>query len=65
MAKKKDITPEKLRETAREKLHDLGYEDVIENFQLYDPLGDGTMKAVADLAAFDEKEPVILFSPAE
>jgi type I restriction enzyme M protein len=65
MAKKKETTSEKLKELAKNKLNALGYSPIRENFQLYDPLGDGTMKATAELAAFDDLEPVILFSAAE
>lgn len=62
MAKKKDTAPDALREQAKQKLADLGYTRIEESFDLYDPLDDGSMGATADLAVFDEDEPVILFA---
>lgn len=64
MAKKKDGAPEKVKEQAQARLKELGYVTIAENFRLFDPLGDGSMEALADLAAFDEEEPVILFAAA-
>ena len=65
MAKKKDNAPGKLREQAREQLAELGYEKLIEDFQLFDPFGDGSMDATADLVAMDGDEPVVLFAAAD
>ncbi|NLB69386.1 MAG: hypothetical protein GX804_06865 [Lentisphaerae bacterium] len=65
MAKKKDSAPGKLREQAREQLAELGYEKLIEDFQLFDPFGDGSMDATADLVAMDGDEPVVLFAAAD
>lgn len=65
MAKKKDNAPGKLREQAREQLAELGYEKLIEDFQLFDPFGDGSMDATADLVAMDDDEPVVLFAAAD
>lgn len=65
MAKKKDNAPGKLREQAREQLAELGYEKLIEDFQLFDPFGDGSMGATADLVAMDGDEPVVLFAAAD
>ena len=64
MAKKKESKSEGLRSQAREKLGQLGYTQVEEDYRLFDPLGDGSMEATADLAAFDGDEPVILVSAA-
>ena len=38
MAKKKENAPGKLREQARAQLAELGYEKLIEDFQLYYPI---------------------------
>ena len=65
MAKKKENASGKLRDQARAQLAELGYEKLIENFQLFDPFGDGSMDATADLVAMDGDEPVILFAAAE
>jgi len=62
MAKKKSTAARDLREKAKERLDNLGYSQVQESFNLFDPLGDGSMDAVAELAAFDGDEPVILFA---
>ncbi|WP_298502298.1 hypothetical protein, partial [uncultured Sphaerochaeta sp.] len=63
MAKKKGTSVNSLIEQAQEKLDNLGY-TCKENFKLFDPLGDGSMDAIAELAAFDDEEPVILFASA-
>ena len=65
MAKKKDNATDALRVQAQEKLEHLGYSRIEQGFKLFDPLGDGSMDAVAELAAFDGDEPVILFAAAE
>lgn len=62
--KKKKNAPVKLRDQARKKLMELGFEQIEEDFNLYDPLGDGSMNATAELAVLDDDEPVILFSCA-
>jgi type I restriction enzyme M protein len=62
MAKKK--SPTNLTDQARERLKELGFKRVVEDFPLFDPLGDGSMDAAAELAAFDGDEPVILFASA-
>jgi type I restriction enzyme M protein len=62
MAKKKSST--NLTDQARDQLKELGYKSIAEDFRLFDPLGDGTMDATAELAAFDGSEPVILFASA-
>jgi type I restriction enzyme M protein len=54
--------PTTLIAVARQKLSSLGYQDVRENFELFDPLGDGSMAATADVVAFDGNEPVVLFA---
>lgn len=64
MAKKKKNAPVRLRDQARKKLMELGFEQIEEDFNLYDPLGDGSMNATAELAVLDDDEPVILFSSA-
>lgn len=64
MAKKKATTQDALTGQAREKLEQLGYPRVEEDFPLFDPLGDGSMQATAELAALDGDEPVILFASA-
>lgn len=61
MAKKKS-PGNSLRDGAREKLSKLGYQQIEADFALFDPLGDGSMAATAQLVAFDEGEPVILFA---
>lgn len=61
MAKKKH-DPKALRDGAKEKLSQLGYAEVEEDFALFDPLGDGSMAANAEIVALDEGEPVILFA---
>jgi len=65
MAKKKESATDALSGQAQEKLKHLGYSRIEPGFKLFDPLGDGSMDAVADLAAFDGDEPVILFASAE
>ena len=65
MATKKKNPTEALRDSAREKLSRLGYRQVQEDFALFDPLGDGSMAATAELVALDDKEPVILFASGE
>lgn len=62
MAKKEGKQPGNLRVQAREKLKQLGYEKIEENFRLYEPPGVGDLGAFAELATFDEDEPVILFA---
>lgn len=64
MAKKKNTAPNALIGQAKGKLAHLGYSRIEEGFGLYDPLGDGSMDAAAELAAFDDDEPVILFASA-
>jgi len=64
MAKKKNPR-ETLCDTAREKLAQLGYKQVQGDFALFDPLGDGSMAATAELVALDDKEPIILFASGE
>ncbi|MGC9966673.1 MAG: N-6 DNA methylase [Syntrophobacteraceae bacterium] len=64
MAKKKESALESLRSRAGDKLKELGYTKLEYDFQLYDPLGDGSMEVSAELVAFDETEPVILFASA-
>ena len=64
MAKKKH-DPKALRDGAKEKLSQLGYAEVEEDFALFDPLGDGSMAANAEIVALDEGEPVILFASGE
>ena len=61
MAKKKS-TGDSLRDGARERLSQLGYQQIDTDFALFDPLGDGSMAATAELVARDEGEPVILFA---
>jgi len=63
--KKKDNAPGKLRGEAREQLAVLGYKELYEDFQLFDPLGDGSMDATADLVALDGDEPVVLFAAVD
>lgn len=65
MATKKKNPTDALREAAREKLSQLGYKQVQADFALFDPLGDGSMAATAELVALDDKEPVILFASGE
>lgn len=65
MAKKKENAAGKLRDQARAQLAELGYEKLIEDFKLFDPFGDGSMDATADLVAMDGDEPVILFAAAD
>src|SRR4051812_1888679 len=65
MATKRKNPTDVLREAAREKLSQLGYEKVQADFALFDPLGDGLMAATAELVALDAKEPVILFASGE
>src|ERR1700749_2293632 len=65
MATKKKNPTEALRDSAREKLSQLGYKQVQTDFALFDPLGDGSMAATAELVALDEDEPVILFASGE
>jgi type I restriction enzyme M protein len=62
MAKKKN--PTTLTEQARTQLNHLGYQRIVEGFSLFDPLGDGSMDATAELVALDGEEPVILFASA-
>ena len=62
MAKKKTSTT--LTDQARDQLKDLGYKRIEEDFHLFDPLGDGSMDATAELAVLDGDEPVILFASA-
>ena len=64
MAKRKNTT-DPLRDGAREKLSQLGYQQIKDDFALFDPLGDGSMSATAELVALDEGEPVILFASGE
>src|SRR4051794_3481990 len=64
MATKKNST-EALRDSAREKLSQLGYKQVQTDFPLFDPLGDGSMTTTAELVALDDEEPVILFASGE
>ena len=61
MAKKKS-SENSLRDGAREKLSQLGYQRIEADFALFDPLGDGSMAETAGLVALDEGEPVILFA---
>ena len=61
MAKKK-TTEDSLRDGARDRLSQLGYQQIDTDFALFDPLGDGSMAATADLVARDGGEPVILFA---
>jgi len=65
MARKKENAPGKLRGQARTRLAELGYEKLIEDFQLFDPFGDGSMVATADLVSMDRDEPVVLFAAAD
>ena len=60
MAKKK--TPVELRKQAQQRLTELGFEQIEEDFKLFDPFADGSMDVSADLVALDDGEPVILFS---
>jgi len=64
MAKKNNPT-NALRDRARERLSQLGYRQLEADFALFDPLGDGSMSATAELVALDEGEPVILFASGE
>jgi type I restriction enzyme M protein len=64
MAKRKNTT-DALRDGAREKLSQLGYQQIKDDFALFDPLGDGSMSATAQLVALDDGEPVILFASGE
>jgi type I restriction enzyme M protein len=64
MAKKKAAVEDTLTGQAREKFAQLGYLRVEEDFPLFDPLGDGSMRATAEIAALDGDEPVILFASA-
>ena len=61
MAKKKS-TGDSLRDDARERLSQLGYQRIDADFALFDPLGDGSTAETAELVALDEGEPVILFA---
>jgi type I restriction enzyme M protein len=66
MAKKKQkgSSTDALIAQAREKLEQLGYERIDAGFGLFDPFGDGSVDAAADLVALDGDEPVILFAAA-
>ncbi len=64
MGKKKENSPNILREKARVRFAELGYEKLIEDFHLFDPFGDGSMDATAEMVAMDGDEPVVLFSSA-
>ena len=61
MARKKN-TGDSLRDGARRKLSQLGYERIDADFALFDPIGDGSTAETAELVALDEGEPVILFA---
>jgi len=62
MAKRK--SPTNLTDQARNQFEALGYKRIEEDFPLFDPLGDGSMDATAELAVLDGEEPVILFASA-
>ncbi|UHD17326.1 hypothetical protein [Thiocapsa bogorovii] len=64
MANKK-TNPDALRDGAREKLEQLGYQQIEASFALFDPLGDGSMAETAELVGLDDDEPVILFASGE
>lgn len=61
----KGTPPKALHIQAKMKFTQLGYTRIKEHFELFDPLGDGSMAAQADLVALDDDEPVILFAAAE
>ena len=61
MARKKS-TGDSLRDGARKRLSQLGYQRIDTDFALFDPLGDGSTAETAELVALDEGEPVILFA---
>ncbi len=54
-----------VRGDAMKMLVNLGYSRIEEDFTLFDPLGDGSIRATAHLAAFDAEDPVILFLAVE
>jgi len=62
MAKKKKNAPVKLRDQARKKLMELGFEQIEEDFRLFEPPSVGDLGAFAELAVFDADEPVVLFA---
>ena len=62
MARKKKNAPVKLRDQARKKLMELGFEQIEEDFHLFEPPGVGDLGAFAELAVFDADEPVVLFA---
>jgi len=62
MAKKKKNAPMKLRDQARKKLMELGFERIEEDFRLFEPPSVGDLGAFAELAVFDADEPVVLFA---